>query len=104
MCVSVDQKRMTTDEEKTQYSTARKKRVMRLPFVLAYLLRWCATLLLYALGWTPINRKDIKCHFLIKKGVIVYNHTTAWEFGLTLLYGLSCPEPVSYTHLRAHET
>ena len=65
---------------------------MRLPFVLAYLLRWCATLLLYALGWTPISRKDIKCHLLIKKGVIVYNHTTAWEFGLTLLYGWSCPE------------
>ena len=57
-----------------------------------FLLRWTATVILILLGWAPVSRKDIKFHLMVKKGIIVYNHTTAAELGLAVLYAWSCPE------------
>jgi hypothetical protein len=59
--------------------------------LLALLVQQCALLILCLFGWSPMSAIDIQQHLKLRRAIVVYNHTSNWEFVIMLLYACSCP-------------
>ena len=60
-------------------------------YYICYILSIISQLILFFLGWSPLNWTRIRSIKKCKRAILIFSHTSYWDFWLIILYRLAYP-------------